>query len=177
MDKYDIIIIGAGPGGIFSAYELLKENKNIKIAMFEEGSPLEKRKCPIDGIKVKSCVHCPSCAIMNGFGGAGAFSDGKYNITNEFGGTLHQYIGKDKAIELMHYVDDINMKFGGEGTKLYSTTNTDIKKLCLKNKLHLLEASVRHLGTDKNYVVLENLYNLLKNHVDFYFYTTTKHIR
>ena len=176
MDKYDVIIIGAGPGGIFSAYELLKGNDKIKIAMFEEGSPLEKRKCPIDGVKVKSCIHCPTCAIMNGFGGAGAFSDGKYNITNEFGGTLYEYIGKEQAMDLMHYVDDINMKYGGKGTKLYSTSNTDIKKLCLKNKLHLLEASVRHLGTDKNYIVLENLYNLLKEKVDFYFYNPVKTI-
>ncbi len=176
MNNYDIIIIGAGPGGIFSAFELLKGNKNLKIAIFEEGSPLEKRKCPIDGVKVKSCVHCKTCAIMNGFGGAGAFSDGKYNITNEFGGTLHQYIGKEKAISLMQYVDSINMKYGGEGTKLYSTSNQEIKKLCLKNKLHLLDASVRHLGTDKNYVVLENLYNILKEYVDFHFYTPVSQI-
>ena len=88
--KYDIIIIGAGPGGIFSAYELTKRCSNKKIAVFELGTSLEKRKCPIDGEKVKSCIHCQSCAVMNGFGGAGAFSDGKYNITNQFGGTLHE---------------------------------------------------------------------------------------
>ena len=78
MKKYDVIIIGAGPGGIFSAYELLKNNENLKIAIFEEGHALEKRKCPIDGKKIKSCIHCKSCSIMSGFGGAGAFSDGKY---------------------------------------------------------------------------------------------------
>lgn len=77
--KYDVIIIGAGPGGIFSAYELMKKSPEIKVAVFEEGNTLEKRKCPIDGKKVKSCIKCPTCAIMNGFGGAGAFSDGKYN--------------------------------------------------------------------------------------------------
>lgn len=126
------------------------------------GQPLEKRKCPIDGKKIKNCIHCKSCGIMNGFGGAGAFSDGKYNITNQFGGTLHEYIGKREAIDLMKYVDDINMSHGGEGTKLYSTANTEIKKTCLQNDLHLLDASVRHLGTDINYVVLENLYNELK---------------
>ena len=122
--RYDVIIVGAGPGGIFSAYELTKLNSNLKIAIFEAGNPLEKRKCPIDGVKVKSCIKCPTCAIMNGFGGAGAFSDGKYNITNDFGVTLYQYIGKDKALELMRYVDDINMSHGGEGTRLYSTANT-----------------------------------------------------
>ena len=106
---------------------------------------------------------------MNGFGGAGAFSDGKYNITNQFGGTLYEYIGKEKAIELMQYVDGINLKYGGEGTALYSTANTSIKKLCVQNGLHLLDASVRHLGTDINYVVLENLFNELKDKVEFHF--------
>ncbi|MGN0347322.1 MAG: NAD(P)/FAD-dependent oxidoreductase [Lachnospiraceae bacterium] len=167
--KYDVIIIGAGPGGIFSAYELMQGNCNLKIGIFEAGNPLDKRKCPIDGEKIKSCIGCKPCSIMNGFGGAGAFSDGKYNITNQFGGTLYEYIGKNRAIELMKYVDEINLRHGGEGTHLYSTANTKIKKLCLQNGLHLLDASVRHLGTDINYIVLENLYNELKEQVDFYF--------
>lgn len=167
--KYDIIIIGAGPGGIFSAYELTKLRSDMKIAVFESGTSLEKRKCPIDGEKVKSCIHCQSCAIMNGFGGAGAFSDGKYNITNQFGGTLHEYIGKKQATDLMNYVDKINLQYGGEGTALYSTANTKIKKLCVENDLHLLDASVRHLGTDINYIVLENLYQELKDKVEFFF--------
>lgn len=169
--KYDIIIIGAGPGGIYSAYELVKSGKNLKIAIFETGKSLEKRKCPIDGDKVKSCIGCKTCAIMNGFGGAGAFSDGKYNITNNFGGTLCDFIGKKKALELMNYVDEINVSHGGEGTKLYTTANTKIKTLCLEHDLHLLDASVRHLGTDINYVVLENLYNELKGKVDIFFET------
>lgn len=167
--KYDVIIIGAGPGGIFSAYELVNKNPNLKIAVFEAGNPLEKRKCPIDGEKVKSCIHCKTCAIMNGFGGAGAFSDGKYNITNDFGGTLYEHIGKKKAIQLMEYVDNINMKYGGKGTKLYSTAGTHLKKICMQNQLNLLEASVRHLGTDINYVVLNNIYDFLKNKVDIFF--------
>ena len=111
---------------------------------------------------------------MSGFGGAGAFSDGKYNITNAFGGTLYEYIGKNQAIDLMKYVDDINMKFGGEGTKLYSTAGTSFKKLCMQNKLTLLDASVRHLGTDINFIVLENLYAGLKDKVTFYFDTPVK---
>ena len=174
--KYDIIIIGAGPGGIYSAYELLKLNPNVKMAIFETGKSLEKRKCPIDGEKVKSCINCKTCAIMNGFGGAGAFSDGKYNITNMFGGTLCNYIGKNKALSLMKYVDEINVENGGEGTKLYSTENTKIKTLCLEHDLHLLDASVRHLGTDINYIVLENLYNVLKEKVDIFFETPVKTI-
>lgn len=169
--KYDVIIVGAGPGGIFSAYELIKKNPELKIAVFEAGHSLEKRKCPIDGEKVKSCIKCKSCAIMSGFGGAGAFSDGKYNITNDFGGTLYEHIGKSKALELMRYVDDINMAYGGEGTKMYSTAGTKFNKICMQNKLKLLNASVRHLGTDINYIVLENLYNELKEKMDFHFDT------
>ncbi len=172
--NYDVIIIGAGPGGIFSAYELAKEAPDLKVAVFEAGHPLEKRHCPIDGKKIKSCIGCKSCSIMSGFGGAGAFSDGKYNITNDFGGTLYEYIGKQKAMELMHYVDDINMAYGGKDTKLYTTAGSKFKKECIKHDLHLLDASVRHLGTDINYIVLENLYADLKNKVEFFFDTPVK---
>ena len=173
--KYDVIIIGAGPGGIFSAYEFAKKS-NLKVAVFETGHTLEKRKCPIDGKKVKTCIKCPVCSIMNGFGGAGAFSDGKYNITNDFGGTLYEYIGKEKAIELMNYVDKINLAYGGEGTAMYSTAGSDLKKKCMQNKLTLLEASVRHLGTDINYIVLGNIYDDLKDKIDFYFDTPVEKI-
>jgi len=176
MSTYDVVIIGAGPGGIFSAYEFAKKRPDIKVAVFEAGYPLEKRKCPIDGDKVKACIKCETCAIMNGFGGAGAFSDGKYNITNDFGGTLHEYIGKDKATELMKYVDEINLSYGGEGTKMYSTAGSEFKKLCMQNRLTLLDASVRHLGTDVNYIVLGNLYEELKDKVDFFFHTPVESI-
>ena len=169
--KYDVVVIGAGPGGIFTAYELAAAERGLKIAVLELGRPLEQRKCPIDGKKIRSCVKCPVCSIMSGFGGAGAFSDGKYNITNQFGGTLWEHVGKREAIELMQYVDGINLAHGGEGTKLYSTANSKLKKKCLENGLHLLDAQVRHLGTDINYVVLENLYGELKDKVDFFFNT------
>ena len=174
--KYDVVIIGAGPGGIFSAYEFALKRPDLKVAVFESGNPLEKRHCPIDGKKVKSCLNCPTCAIMNGFGGAGAFSDGKYNITNDFGGTLYQYIVREKALELMHYVDGINVKYGGQNTKMYSTAGSEFKKICMQNKLTLLEASVRHLGTDINYIVLKNIYELLKDKVEFFFRTPVRKI-
>ena len=175
-NRFDVIIIGAGPGGIFSAYELMKSKRNLKVAVFDMGNSLEKRKCPIDGDKIKSCIGCKPCSIMSGFGGAGAFSDGKYNITNDFGGTLYEYIGKQKATELMEYVDHINMTHGGEGTKLYSTAGSEIKRLCMQNKLKLLDASVRHLGTDINFVVLENLYKEMKDSIDFHFLEPVKKI-
>lgn len=171
MKHYDVIVIGAGPGGIFATYELAKEQPELSVGVFEAGHELARRKCPIDGEKVKTCIHCKSCSIMSGFGGAGAFSDGKYNITNDFGGTLYEHIGKKQAIDLMKYVDTINMAYGGEGTKLYSTSGTKFKKICMQNKLKLLDASVRHLGTDINYVVLENIYADLKEKADFYFDT------
>lgn len=166
---YNVIIVGAGPGGIFSAYELVKRAPHIKVAVFESGHALKNRRCPIDGDKVKSCISCKTCSIMSGFGGAGAFSDGKYNITNDFGGTLHEYVGKKRALELMKYVDSINTSHGGDGTKLYSTVGTKLKKECITHDLHLLDASVRHLGTDINYVVLENLYRELCDKVEFFF--------
>lgn len=169
--NYDVLIIGAGPGGIFSAYELIKQDPNLRVGVFEAGHALGGRKCPIDGNKIKSCIGCKTCSIMSGFGGAGAFSDGKYNLTNDFGGTLYEYIGKKEAIDLMRYVDTINLAYGGEGTKLYSTAGSRFKKQCMQNDLHLLDASVRHLGTDINYVVLENLYEYLKDKVEFYFDT------
>ena len=174
--KYDVLIIGAGPGGIFSAYELMKKAPELKVLVLEAGHPLEKRKCPIDGEKITSCIGCKTCSIMKGFGGAGAFSDGKYNITNQFGGTLYEYIGKKQALDLMHYVDSINLAYGGEGTKLYTTANSALKKECLQYGLHLLDASVRHLGTDINYVVLGNLYNELRDKVEFRFDTEADHV-
>ena len=169
--KYDVIIVGAGPGGIFAAYELVQCNPKLSVAIFEAGHSLDKRKCPIDGEKIKTCINCKSCSIMSGFGGSGAFSDGKYNITNDFGGTLYEYIGKKQALDLMKYVDQINLKFGGEGTKLYTTAGTRFKTECIQNDLHLLDASVRHLGTDINYIVLENMYAYLKDKVHFFFDT------
>ncbi len=176
--NYDVLIIGAGPGGIFTAYELIEKSpRPIRVAVYELGNPLDRRKCPIDGNRVKSCVRCKTCSIMSGFGGAGAFSDGKYNITNDFGGSLHEHVGKARALELMRYVDGINLRFGGKDTRLYSTANSAIKRMCLQHGLHLLDAQVRHLGTDINYIVLENLYQALKERVDFFFDTPVTDVR
>ena len=176
MKNYDVAIVGAGPGGIYAAYELMKKDPALSVVVLEAGHSLEKRHCPIDGKKIKTCISCKSCSIMSGFGGAGAFSDGKYNITNDFGGTLYEYIGKEEALDLMKYVDEINMENGGEGTRLFSTAGTKFKKLCMQNRLKLLDASVRHLGTDINYVVLENLYAKLKEQVEFHFDTPVEKI-
>ncbi|MBR5227936.1 MAG: NAD(P)/FAD-dependent oxidoreductase [Clostridia bacterium] len=162
-DYFDLIIVGAGPASIFTAYEAIRLDPKLKICILEKGSELSKRVCPISAGKVKNCIKCKNCSIMHGFGGAGAFSDGKYNITNNFGGKLYEHVGEEKAIELMEYVDTINLSFGGEGTKMYSTSDTPLRKLARQHGLNLLDAKVRHLGTDVNYKVLENLYNHLIN--------------
>lgn len=169
--KYDVIIVGAGASGIFTAYELVKINENKKVLMIEKGHSLDKRICPIDGEKIEACVHCSVCNIMNGYGGAGSLSDGKYNITNNFGGELHKYVGKNEAISLMNYVDQVLCKMGGADAKLYSTANSQLKSKALQYDLHLLDAKVRHLGTDRNLVILSNIYEYLKNKVDMIFDT------
>lgn len=194
-----IDIIGAGPGGIYAAYKLARyakvREKTIEINIFEKGNPLELRKCPISAGKVDKCINCKTCSIMCGFGGAGAFSDGKYNITNEFGGTLFEKIGADKAIQLMKDADKINHDFytfnaseedlgisqivNEDYPPLFSSKeNEEIKKECIKNNLRLMDADIRHLGTDKNYIILERIYNYLKtNGVSFYFNTEIKNIK
>lgn len=170
-ENYDVIIVGAGASGIFTAYELTKLNTTAKTLIIEKGNSLEKRKCPIDGKKIKSCIHCKYCNIMNGYGGAGSLSDGKYNITNNFGGDLYKYIGSENALELMNYVDKVLCENGGSDAKLYTTANTSLKSKALQNDLHLLDAQVRHLGTDRNLKILDNMYKKLKEKVDMIFNT------
>lgn len=171
MNKYDIVIVGAGASGVFTSYELVKTNPNIKVLMIEKGHSLEKRICPIDGVKIKTCIQCPTCNIMNGYGGAGSLSDGKYNITNNFGGDLYKYIGYNEAIELMNYVDEVLCEMGGADAKLYSTANSKLKSKALQYDLHLLDAKVRHLGTDRNLVILGNIYRYLSGRIDMLFDT------
>lgn len=171
MEKYDIIVAGAGAAGVFMAYELTKINNNAKVLIIDRGAPLEKRICPIKAGKTKTCVKCNPCHIMNGYGGAGTLSDGKYNLTTQFGGDLHRFVGRDKAMELMEYVDDVLCSMGGSEAKLYSTSNSDLKTKCLQNDLHLLEAKVRHLGTDRNVQILGRIYDYIKDRIDMKFYT------
>ena len=118
MQDYDIIIVGAGAAGAFAAYELARRNTSARVLMLEKGRPLEQRICPIKTGKVTKCIGCQPCNIMQGYGGAGTMSDGKYNITTKFGGDLHEYVGVDQAMELMEYVDSVLCSLGGAEARL-----------------------------------------------------------
>ncbi|MCL1808411.1 MAG: NAD(P)/FAD-dependent oxidoreductase [Clostridiales bacterium] len=171
MKDYDVIIAGAGASGVFMSYELTKIKNSAKVLMVEKGRPLSGRVCPINAGRAETCIKCSPCQIMNGYGGAGTLSDGKYNITTQFGGELHQYIGIEKAIDLMEYVDDVICDLGGSEAKLYSTATSDLKTIALKNNLHMLDAKVRHLGTDRNIGILQKIYDFTKDRIDIEFGT------
>ncbi len=173
MKNYDIIIIGAGAGGVFLAYELTKLDINAKVLMVDKGADLVERVGgDINGDKAK----CSPKHIMNGYGGAGALSDGKYNITTQFGGELHTAIGIGPAMDLMEYVDDVLCQFGGADAKLYSTISSNLKTEALKHDLHLLDAKVRHLGTDRNVKILDKMYHYTKKKVEMRFYCNAENV-
>jgi len=173
LKNYDVAIIGAGIAGIMAAYELNLHNTNLKIAILEQGTSLDKRVCPIIAKKTTKCISCNSCATMNGFGGAGAFSDGKYNLTTEFGGWLNEYISDEETIELIKYVDEINIKHGA--TEEYFTTRSEkglaLEKAALAYDIHLAHANCKHLGTENNLKILADIYNHLNDKVDIIFNT------
>lgn len=175
MKKYDVAIVGAGPAGIYAAYELITKKPELKIVIVESGREIFSRVCPISSGKSKTCLSCNPCNIMRGFGGAGAFSDGKFNFTTQFGGWLNEYIDDEEVMKLIHYVDEINLQYGAP-TKVYSTTGSKLGKKALEFDLHLLEASVRHLGTENNFNMLKGIYNFLKDKIEFRFLTAVKQI-
>jgi len=176
MHRYDVAIIGAGPAGIFAALELTKLRPELKIAMVEAGQDIHHRECPISLGGITQCIHCMPCGIMRGFGGAGAYSDGKYNFTTEFGGWLQDYLPPQEVMKLIHYIDDINLSFGAPQST-YSTENSHLKKLALSRDLHLLEATVRHLGTENNLRILKELFHVLENRVTMFFNCAVENIR
>lgn len=184
-EKYDVIIVGAGPSGAFTAYELiqLELNKNKKILMIEQGKRVENRNCPIE--KTGKCVKCkPYCNITSGFSGAGAFSDGKLTLPNkdddhiEVGGSLQEYLGVEKTKELMFYADDIYLKFGAD-TKVEGLENIEeIKKIshrAKENGILLCNCPIRHLGTEKSHELYGKIEKyLLENNIDIMFETNVK---
>jgi len=153
---YDVIIIGAGLAGIFAGYELIKSRPELKVAILEQGADILHRSCPIIAKKTDSCINCRSCAIMRGFGGAGAFSDGKFNFTTQFGGWLNDYVSDETVMELIEYVDQVNQQFGATD-QFYSTFTPAadlIRRKAIGVDLHLMDARCKHLGTERNREIL-----------------------
>lgn len=175
---YDIAIIGAGTSGIYAAYELIQQNPSLKVIMVEQGNDIYNRCCPTIENKSRDCVHCRSCDIMRGFGGAGAYSDGKFNFTTEFGGWLNDYITNEEVMGLINYVDSVNVKFGAtdETFSTYTEEAQLLEKTALENDLHMLQARVKHLGTENNLNILKKLYSYLVNHMKIVCNTEVKAI-
>ncbi len=177
--KYDVVIVGAGPSGYMCAYELAEKKPDLKILLLDRGRNIYERKCPVLEHKIEKCPinqkgyrGCsPACSITSGFGGAGAYSDGKFNITTEFGGWLTDYISPDELIELIHYVDDINLSFGA--TKVITNPDTDkvreIERRAMSVGVKLLRSKVRHLGTEENLKILSRIFDYLSKKIEMRF--------
>jgi len=163
-ESYDVVIIGGGIGGLMCAYRLAEKNPSLSVLILERGKSLEERSCPILAGKVKKCIKCKPCAIMEGMAGAGAFSDGKYNITTEYGGWLPNVMDSDEVMKYIRQADDILVKYGAD--KEVYKPNNELKALCLKYDLHMQQAEVKHLGTDANYNTMLNFIHSLDNKVD-----------
>ena len=170
---YDVAILGCGEAGIFAGYELYRQNPGLRILIVDQGFDIYGRSCPIVSGRTRACINCPVCHTMCGFGGAGAFSDGKYNFTTAFGGWLTDFMDEKEVMSLIDYVDGINMAHGATD-RVYSTDTPAAKMLqkrALEHDLHLLQARVKHLGTENNLQILANIYEEMRNWVTFRFRT------
>ena len=176
--RYDVAILGCGEAGIFAGYELMHRNPNLKVVALDQGADIYTRSCPIVAGKVKECIHCKVCGTMCGFGGAGAFSDGKYNFTTAFGGWLTDFMPREEVMGLIDYVDSINMKHGATD-KVFSTDTPAaraLEKKALEHDLHLLQARCKHLGTENNLKILQSIYEECRKGVEFRFHTPVTRI-
>ena len=171
---YDIVIIGGGIGGLMSAYRLKNNDSDLKIAITEYGNVLEKRICPAG--KNSSCVHCEVCSITKGFAGAGAFSDGKFNLGTAYGGTLGEELGEETANKYINEVDNILNEYCTSGIPKVYKSNDELRLKCIQNNLRLLDMNVKHLGTDNNFLTMQNIIKALADFgVDlFHFYECVK---
>lgn len=162
--KYDVAIIGGGMSGLMLAYRLMNKNKDLDIVILEKGKTLKKRSCPIIEGKVKHCIGCKPCSIMTGLAGAGAFSDGKFTITNEFGGWLPEFIGQDKSLAYMEMADEILVSLGA--TEYRYKPDNELKKKCLENSLYMKQGNIKHLGTEKTYKIMLSLIEEIRKNCD-----------
>lgn len=163
MKKYDVVIIGGGIGGLMCAYRLIQNQSELSVLILERGKSLEERSCPILAGKVKKCIKCKPCSIMEGMAGAGAFSDGKYNITTEYGGWLQNMMDEETVLDYIRQADSILVKYGADN-EVYMPNN-ELKTLCLKYDLHMQQAEVKHLGTDANYNTMLNFIHSMDDQI------------
>ncbi|HWI60198.1 MAG TPA: NAD(P)/FAD-dependent oxidoreductase [Symbiobacteriaceae bacterium] len=183
---YDVIVVGAGPSGIFTAYELTKLNPQLKVLLIDKGHDILHRRCPILEQKIDKCpppnrmrdyAGCmPACSITAGWGGAGAYSDGKFNLTTEFGGWMQDYLAPSKVLDLIEYVDRVNLEHGATTDVTDPTTVAvaGIERRAAAAGLKLLKARVRHLGTEENLKILRNLFETVQQRVEVRFRTTVE---
>ena len=164
MKKYNVVIIGGGISGLMMAYRLIKKDSSMSICLVEKGKMLSERKCPVVSKQVKDCIKCKTCAIMEGMAGAGAFSDGKYIISTEYGGWLPDIIDEREVIDYIEEADKILVSCGATQER-YKPSN-ELKKLCLQHDLHMHQAQVKHLGTDSNFETMQKLILEISNHCD-----------
>ena len=163
---YDVAIVGGGIGGLMSAHRLITSDPGLKIALFEKGHDLEHRSCPIVTGKAATCVRCPSCAIMEGVAGAGAFSDGKYVISTEYGGWLPDLLPAKTVLEYIEAADGVLMSFGAPKDRFQP--DDELKKLCLEHDLHMSQAQLKHLGTDANFETMRRMSEFLAQRIDLF---------
>jgi uncharacterized FAD-dependent dehydrogenase len=178
MKKYDVLVLGAGLAGIFTALELVRERPELKIALLEQGEPIAERECPIIAGQSAGCIHCSTCDIMRGFGGAGAFSDGKFNFTTEFGGWLTDYLPARQVMDLIYEVDRVNQEFGAPD-EFYSTSTPaaeEVRRKALGCDIHLLDAKCKHIGTERNREILLRQSAWLEERVDLFCRTKVENI-
>jgi len=164
---YDVIVVGAGPAGIFTALELVTGAPALKVIMLEKGPDIHRRSCPMH-IRDIHCINCSPCTIVNGWGGAGAFSDGKLTLTTEFGGFLPEYLGKEKVAGLIDYIDRVYLRFGAPAT-IYGTDEQIVRRLWRQAAtagLTLVPARIRHLGTENCFKVLQAMREHLADKVE-----------
>lgn len=162
-EKYDVVIIGGGIGGLMCGHRLHENNPDLSILLLERGFDLETRKCPIITKKVDQCIKCNPCAIMEGIGGAGAFSDGKYIISTEYGGWLPDFMPSSKVMEYIEQADKILVENGAQKERY--VPNDELKRLCIQHDLHMQQAELKHLGTDANFATMLKMVRKLSQHI------------
>lgn len=159
MERYDVVIVGGGIGGLLCAYRLTERQPGLRVLLLEKGEPIEKRSCPIVQGTAKTCAHCPVCAITGGLGGAGAFSDGKYVISTEYGGWLPELMEPATVLDYIEQADRILVSFGATTQRFMPSD--ELKRLCLQYDLHMAQAQLKHLGTDSNFTTMQRLTDAL----------------